>query len=75
MPRPPRPSELKARRVKRQEARDRIVQAVNRYKLTMRRSPTLVSTGSGMQWAVFVARQRRLVPAKVLVAAGYKAVR
>lgn len=58
------------------QARTKIIQAVNRYKMsfwaTTRYPPKLVGPKQ-IQWAVFIARQRKLVSPDILEAAGFNA--
>lgn len=56
------------------DARWRIIQAANRHKIRVRRSPRLFGMRQLPQ-AVFMARQRKLVDADTLTLAGFRPVR
>src|SRR3972149_8088227 len=62
----------------RDEARNKIIQAVNRFKVgfwsSTRYQPKLIGPKQ-IQWAVFIARQRLLVSPEVLIAAGFNGVK
>lgn len=58
----------------RNRARWEIIQAANRHKLQVRRSPRLFGMRQ-IQQAVFMVRQHRLVGPATLDAAGYRPVR